>query len=256
ADGEAIVPRTFFTSELSRRLWLLDKLQAEYVSTLYNAEEKRMRLILRSLERQSSPVKLEIIRRTTEISRKHFPEAEATGIFAVLTLLIENLLCDQWISFGLAAAAIFLVVGCVYRKISFGLICLVPNAVSTILVLGTMGWIGYPVNIASAMVATLSLGLMVASSIHYLSRYQQARSRGLEVPEALHEAHREAGRVVLLTNFAVAAGFLVLTESHFIPVIYFGIMASAVLCGGLIGNLCLLPLLLRWVEGGKRTPVS
>lgn len=256
ADGEAIVPRTFFTAELSRRLWLLDKLQAEYVSTLYNADEKRMRLILRSLERQSSPVKLEIMRRTTEIARKHFPEAEATGIFAVLTLLIENLLRDQWLSFGLAAAGIFLLVGCVYRKITFGLICLVPNACSAILVLGVMGWIGYPVNIASAMVASLSLGLMVASSIHYLSRYQQARWRGLEVRDALHEAHRESGRVVFLANLTVSIGFLVLTNSHFIPVIYFGIMASVVMFGGLIGNLCLLPLLLGWVEGGKRTPIA
>ena len=255
ADGEAIVPRTFFTSELSRRLWLLDKLQAEYVSTLYNADEKRMRLILRSLERQSSQEKLEIIRRALETTRQHFPEAEATGIFVVLTFLIEDLLRDQWISLAAAAGAIFLVVGIAFRKLSFGLICLIPSLFSLILVLGTMGWLGLRINIASAMVASMSLGLMISSSIYYLSEYQRARSRGQNFEDALHEAQQHAVRTVALTHLVLIAEFLVLTASHFIPVIYFGIMASITVLGGLVGNLCMLPMLLRWVEGRNPPPL-
>lgn len=254
ADGEAIVPRTFFTSDLSRRLWLLDKLQAEYVSTLYNAEEKRMRLILRSLERQSSREKLEIIRRVTEVSRKHFPQAETTGIFVLLTFLIEDLLRDQWISLAAAAGCISVAVAFAFRTVRFGLACLIPNVFPIILVIGTMGWIGYPINIATAMVASMSLGLMTASTIHHLSAYQRARASGDTSADFVRNAYFKAGSSAVLANFTMILGFLVLTASHFIPVIYFGIMASVTLLGGLVGNLCLLPLFLSLAEVRKSPP--
>ncbi len=255
ADGEAIVPRTFFTSELSRRLWLLDKLQAEYVSTLYNAEEKRMRLILRSLERQTGPEKLEIIRHVTETTRKHFPDAEATGIFVILTFLIEYLLRDLWISLAIAAGGIAVVAGIASRKISFALFCLLPNLWALIVVIGAMGWFGLPINIAEGVIASLLLGLMSAFSMHYLFAYQRARARGRDAPEALVETHQTAGRVSILSSIVLIAGFLVLLQSHFIPVIYFGNMASAIVLAGLVGNLCLLPTLLRSTEA-RKTPVD
>ena len=254
ADGEAIVPRTFFTSELSRRLWLLDKLQAEYVSTLYNAEEKRMRLILRSLERQSSREKLEIIRRVTEVSRKHFPQAETTGIFVLLTFLIEDLLRDQWISLAAAAGCISVTVTLAFRKLVFGLICLIPNLCSIVIVVGTIGWMGYPINIATAMVACMSLGIMTASTIQYLSAFRQSRAAGEMPQDSIRDAYLRVGWSAILGNFAMISGFLVLTSAHFIPVIYFGIMTSVTLLGGLIGNLCLLPLFLRLAVDRKSPP--
>ena len=254
ADGEAIVPRTFFTSGLARRLWLLDKLQAEYVSTLYNADEQRMRLILRSLERQSSREKLEIIRRATEVTRQHFPEAQATGIFVVLTLLIEHLLRAQWMSLAVAAGCISMATWLAFRKASRGLICLVANICPLILVFGSMGWESLPINIATGMIASISLGVTAASSFHYLAAYQRARGRGLAVREACDETQRQAGRALVVTYLVLMAGFLALTASHFIPVIYFGIMASVTMLGGLVGNLCLLPLLLRWVEVRNSPP--
>jgi predicted RND superfamily exporter protein len=42
-------------------------------------------------------------------------------------------------------------------------------------------------------------------------------------------------------------GFVVLCLSNFIPLIYFGILVSFAMLGGLLGNLVMLPLLLRWI---------
>lgn len=249
SDGEALVPRTFFTSQLGHRLWLLDRVQPEFGSSLYNVDQQRMRILLRTRERQSSDDKLEIIRQVTELSRRHFPESQTTGIFVLLTFLIDSLLRDQWVSFVLAAAGISVAVALAYRNVWFGLICLVPNIFPIILVVGTMGWAGFPINIATAMISSVSMGLTVDSSIHYLSGYQRARRSGLGFYEALHETNQNVGRALVLANFALIAGFLVLTASHFIPLVYFGVLVSVAMFGGLIGNLFMLPLLMRWVEG-------
>ena len=53
---------------------------------------------------------------------------------------------------------------------------------------------------------------------------------------------------MVFANVALVAGFSVLTLSHFIPLVYFGVLVSVAMLGGLLGNLILLPLLLRIVD--------
>ena len=56
---------------------------------------------------------------------------------------------------------------------------------------------------------------------------------------------------LVLSNLALVAGFSVLTLSHFIPLIYFGVLVSVAMIGGLIGNLLLMPLIILILD---RTP--
>ena len=48
-------------------------------------------------------------------------------------------------------------------------------------------------------------------------------------------------------------GFATLCVSDFVPTIYFGVLVSLSMIGGLIGNLLVLPVLIRLVDGGKRS---
>jgi predicted RND superfamily exporter protein len=50
-------------------------------------------------------------------------------------------------------------------------------------------------------------------------------------------------------------GFLVLTLSNFIPLVYFGLLSSVAMVGGLVGNLLVLPLLLGATGGLAPPPV-
>ncbi|MFM8581666.1 MAG: hypothetical protein ACKOFW_09200, partial [Planctomycetaceae bacterium] len=54
---------------------------------------------------------------------------------------------------------------------------------------------------------------------------------------------------------ALVVGFLVLTLSNFIPLVYFGLLSSVAMVGGLVGNLLVLPLLLG-ATGGLAPPAS
>ena len=98
------------------------------------------------------------------------------------------------------------------------------------------------------MIASVSMGLTVDSSIHYLAGYRDARQRGLTFSAALKETHQGVGLALVFANVALVAGFSVLTLSHFIPLVYFGVLVSVAMLGGLLGNLILLPLLLRIVD--------
>ncbi|MGH7199326.1 MAG: efflux RND transporter permease subunit, partial [Planctomycetaceae bacterium] len=244
-DGLDLVPQNF---SLSQRLEMLDTLQPEFRGSLYNAEQRRMRIVLRAEERQPSDEKIELMHNVERIAQEEFQGAKATGLFVLLAFLIESIVGDQITSFSLAAAGIFLSMVIAFRSLRIALISIVPNIFPIVLVIGGMGWANVPVNIGTAMIASVSMGLTVDSTIHYLSAYRRARDRGLAVADALRDTQQYVGRALVFAYVALMIGFSVLAASHFIPLVYFGVLVSAAMLGGLVGDLVLLPLLLRYTE--------
>ena len=258
-DGIDAIPRMpVVSNNLKKKIHILNVIQPEFSTSLYNSKAGRMRIMLRSKERQAAGEKLKLIEQVQHITqdwadnelKEDFPnaEVEATGIYVLLANLIDNLLSDQLLSFALAAIGIVAMMLIAFRNFKIGLISIVPNLFPILLVVGGMGWAGISVNIATAMIASVSLGLTIDSSIHYLTEFQRARTL-LSVKDALKQTHQRVGRAMVFSNIALIIGFSVLTFSHFMPLVYFGILVSLAMMGGLAGNLILLPLLLSWAVG-------
>ncbi len=234
--------------DIDRKLGLIAQFQPEFEPSLYNAKQRRMRILLRARERQPSQEKLLTINRVQELTRDKFSESRTTGIFVLLAFLIENLLRGQLVSFAWSASMVGGMMIVAFRSTRIGLISLVPNIFPIVLVIGTMGWLGVTINIGTAMIASVSMGLTIDASIHYLTGYRRARLAGMSFGDALRETHKGVGRALVFGTLALVVGFSVLSLSHFIPLIYFGVLVSLAMFGGLIGNLLLLPLLLHWAE--------
>lgn len=247
-DAYDIPPKIFLYNTTQKRLAVLKENQPEFVSNLWNVEQGRMRIVLRAFERQPAAEKLELIESVERIAREEFPQAKATGLFVLLAYLIDNLLRDQLVSFAIAGIGIGLMMTIALRNFRIGLISLIPNIFPIVVLVGGMGWLGITINIATAMIASVSLGLTIDFSIHYLFAYQRSRRKGVSVTQAIEETSRHVGRALVFSNIALIVGFSVLTLSHFVPLIYFGILVSIAMLGGLVGNLVLLPLLLQRID--------
>lgn len=262
-DTLDFVPSKPFASDpIQSKLDQIEDLQADFESSLYNPEQGRMRIVLRALERQSAEEKLSLIHKVDALAKKHFPGSEtkesdqkskavdgepgkAAGIFILLAYLIDSLLRDQLYSFLLAATSIWLIMSLAFRSLKLGLISMVPNLFPIVVVIGVMGWTGLTLNIGTAMIASVSMGLTTDSSIHFISSFLRARSRGASTDEALRSTQHSVGRAIIYATSALVAGFSVLTLSHFIPLIYFGALVSVAMVGGVFGDLVLMPILLR-----------
>lgn len=242
-DGVDFAPGSGVEQKLER----MAVIQPEFISGLYNPDEQRMRISLRALEQKPAEVKLELIRQVTRTAQTHFPQARPTGFYLLLANLISSLLKDQLVSFLLASAGIFLCMTIAFRSPWIGLLSLLPNMFPLVLVIGGMGWLDVPINIGTAMIASVSMGLTVDSSIHYIAGYLRARDEGATYAEALKMTHGTVGVAMVFANVVLAMGFLVLALSNFIPLVYFGVLVSLSMLGGLLGDLAFLPLLLRWV---------
>jgi len=257
------LPKIPFSSDpLKSKLDQIKLIQPDFVSSLYNPEKGRMRIFLRAIERQSAEEKLSLIHKISALGKEHFPSSKVTktaddsklnsaepgkaaGIFILLAYLIDSLLKDQLVSFLLAGASILTMMSIAFRSLKIGLISMVPNLFPIVLVVGAMGWFGLPLNIGTAMIASVSMGLTTDSSIHFITGFMRERSRGASITDALRRTHQSVGRAIIFATCALVAGFSVLTLSHFIPLIYFGALVSVAMIGGMLGSLILLPILLR-----------
>jgi predicted RND superfamily exporter protein len=214
----------------------------------------RLRIMLRSRERQPAAEKRRLIEQVTRLAREEFPTtersagAEVTGFFVLLTNLIESVLGDQWTTFAVASVAISALVLIGYRSWQYALIALVPNAIPIYIVMGLLGWVGLKMNMGGAMIAAVSMGMSVDSSIHYFSSFRRARREGKSIHDALLTCQQSVGTAMIFSTLALIVGFGVLVTSEFVPTIYFGALMSLAMLGGMLGNLIVLPLLLSWVE--------
>lgn len=245
-DGLDILPRIpILVPDDEAKIRWLNGLQSDFSSSLFSPEKKRMRIMLRARERQSAEEKDLLIERVTEMTRAEFPDAKVTGLFVLLTYLVDSLLSDQITGLVVGAVGLIAIMSIAYRSIWMGLISLVPNVLPILLLLGGMGWAGIPVNIGTAMISSDTMGLTIHDSIFYLSAYRRGRLSGLDFKGALGEVQTEVRRPLIYSNIALILGFLVLTTSHFVPLIYFGALVSTAIAGGLLVNLLLIPLLLQ-----------
>ena len=254
-DISDLPPRVFGPAKTLRRI---ASKQPLLVQNFYNEEAQRMRIVLRSAEQQPSEEKLAQIARVRGCVRDFFAKSEfqqktrpeASGMFVLLADLIQSLLQDQLVSFIVATIGILVCMSIAFGSLRIGILSLLPNVFPVAIVMGILGWSGIRVNIGTAMITSVSMGLTVDSTIHYITAFERAR-KTLSVQDALHVAHASAGRALVFAHLALVAGLLVLTASRFVPLVYFGALLSLSMVGGVFGDLVLLPLLLRWT-----TPVS
>jgi uncharacterized protein len=158
------------------------------------------------------------------------------------------MLGDQWRTFFVCTIGIFAMLLVAFRSVRLSLIALVPNLLPIYVVMGMMGWLGLRMNMGAAMIAAVSMGQTVDSSLHYLVCFQRARKSGMSVNAALTSVQQTVGQSMIFSTIALIIGFGVLITSEFVPTIYFGALMSLAMLGGLFGNLVALPLLLSWTE--------
>jgi predicted RND superfamily exporter protein len=224
----------------------------EFIDTLYNVDPETgqawIHVLLRAPEQLGAEEKTALIREVESLARERFEGAEATGYYVLLANLIESLLADQWLTFGVSAGIVTAMMAVAFRSVPLAVATMIPNTVPVFVLFGAMGWLGLPVNMGAAMIAAVSVGLSVDGSIHYIMLYQRLRRGGADVDAALGRAQNSVGRAATYATLALMVGFGTLVASDFVPTIYFGVLVSLSMIGGLIGNLLVLPLLIRAVD--------
>jgi predicted RND superfamily exporter protein len=141
------------------------------------------------------------------------------------------------------------------RSLKLGLLSLIPNLVPVAMAFGVWSLLVGSIGMAAAVVASLTIGIIVDDTVHLLSKYQRARNKlGMNPQEALHYVIATVGNAMFVTSVVLMAGFLVLALSPFNPNAHMGILCALTIGFALLADLFLLPPLLILIEGRLHVP--
>ena len=168
----------------------------------------------------------------------------------------QALIGDMLSSLGLAVVFIFGILSLLFRSLRLGILSVPANVTPLIVTLAYMALTGTFLNTTTVIVFSVSIGLAVDDTIHVLARFREEMLDGADLDTALLRTARGAGRAILITTVMFLAGMSVILLSSFIPVRLFAELLMVTLLGCILGDLILLPALLKlfWKEG--RPPVT
>ena len=171
-------------------------------------------------------------------------EIVVTGKTMLVNKLVQDIVNSQVQSLVLACGVIFVVLLVVFRSVSLGLLALVPNIMPILFNLGLMGWLGIPLNTATAIISAVAIGIAVDDTIHFIHQYQEERRNGVSPRPAVLATFEKKGGAIVWTSLILMGGFGVLVLSSFVPTIQFGFLSSMIMLFALLCDLLVLPALL------------
>jgi len=178
---------------------------------------------------------------------------EIAGFGRLIADQEDLLITGQVRSLFSALAMIFLFMALQWRSAGAAALCMIPNFSPILLIFIVMGTFGIWLDAATAMVASVAVGIAVDDTIHTYHGYRRRRAAGASPVAALARSYHHAGRAVLLTTAILSAQFLLLGASQFIPTTQFGLLTTVGLVSALLFDLLLLPALIIALAGiGRR----
>jgi predicted RND superfamily exporter protein len=223
----------------------------------------RVRITARVKETQPNLKRAELLADIRAFLAKTFPDdppegqpklkAEVTGMFVLYANMLASLAGSQVRTSLLALGAIWLMLAFLFRNPFAAFLGVIPNLVPITFVLGSMGWAGIPLDMATVMIASVSLGIGVDCAIHYLFRYREEVALDGDVAAAIERSHASIGTSILFTSLVSVVGFTVLVFSAFRPNAYFGLFTGFAMVAALFAMLTLLPVLIALTNPFAKT---
>jgi hypothetical protein len=234
---------------MNTQLLMLESFGGESIVHMFmTPNRKTARLMCRAYESGVSVYdKLRIKAEVEELGGEMFGseyEVTVTGLYPFYAKVISGLLRDQLRTFGLAIGLVLVALWVGFRSFKLAMLALIPNTLPMVFVIGFMGWTGVPINMGTAMILSVSLGIAVDDTVHYLWRYRRELRTGKSAIDAMVATHQSVGKACIFTTVVITLGFWVMVFSNFVPTAYFGGLVGVSMIGALGVALILWPLML------------
>ncbi|MCC6914186.1 MAG: MMPL family transporter [Rhodospirillaceae bacterium] len=214
-EAEGLIPES---AEQASQYLLLYSLSADPLdfSSVVDTDY-RTTLMTVFLKDTSSTIIRDIECTVLEIGREDMPAGTVVGIAgnaASPVAMADMIVTSKLQNIGVIAAVVFAVASLYFCSLAAGILVVLPLAFSVLVVFGAMGWAGVPLNVPTATIAALCIGIGADYAVYLLSRVREERRNGRDLDLAVSGAIASAGKAVMFVATAIAAGFLVLLLSQ------------------------------------------
>ncbi len=230
---------------ISQYLLLYSGSMDEWADDALEPRQVRMTAQMRTTgSRETKP----IIAGVHDYVDRYFPDGytvETTGSALVKNALTDLLIDAQTRSILISLTLVFIIVAINFRSLIAGFFGIIPMGFAIIINFAVMGFFGIKLDISTAMVASVAIGIGIDYTIHFMSNYHYQRMRTDNIETVTVNTLQTTGRAITINAFAVAAGFAVLLFSNFNPLMYLGMLIALTMFTSSLAAMTLLPVLLN-----------
>ncbi len=231
---------------------LPEKLKTNVVDPYISIENDEARINLRVLDSLKDLRRKELIDRINndfinklELKKDQF---QISGVLVLYNNMLQSLFDSQiktlvFVMLGIAIMFIIL-----FRSFTLSLIGIIPNFIAAISILGIMGLLKLPLDMMTITIASITIGIAVDNSIHYIYRFKEEFKKNNDYKNTIDICHMSVGRAIFNTSVTIIFGFSILVLSNFIPTIYFGLFTGLAMLIAMLAVLTLLPKLILIIK--------
>ncbi|MDR0689529.1 MAG: MMPL family transporter, partial [Spirochaetaceae bacterium] len=155
---------------------------------------------------------------------------------------------SQLSSVLLSLLAVFLIIALSNRSVVAGLIGIAPLSIAILINFAVMGFLGIKLNIGTAMVASISVGIGIDYTIHYMEAYKREYRAFGGGEKFLWKTFATSGKAIIINASSVGAGFAVLILSQFNMMRDLGLLIALTMGTSALVSLTVIPVLLILIK--------
>ena len=153
----------------------------------------------------------------------------------------------------LALALISLLLVFALKSARMGVISLLPNMLPAAIGFGIWGAVSGEVNLGLSVVLSMTMGIVVDDTVHFLSKYNYARNSGKDAPDSVRYAFVSVGHALWVTTLVLTIGFGVLAMSSFALNSDMGLLTGIIILVALVVDFLFLPAFLIAFDKKKQS---
>lgn len=170
-----------------------------------------------------------------------------SGSASTMVAATSEIVTGQISSLALSFLLIFIMLIYTFRSLIIGIAAMIPLLTTISINFGIMGFFNIPLDIGTAVISSIVIGIGVDYSIHYLNRMKEYTDKGFEFDDAIFKTVQHSGKAILSNAFTVGIGFIAMLFSILTPLITMGWMITVTMFVSALSTIVLLPAVLRIV---------
>ncbi len=215
--------------EIMKQLVNSDKSEAVVQAYMKNVETKRYKELHASLNKF--------------LDALNTPDCtfEQTGMPAIYSNFDDSLMKNLLQSMILSLVLIFGCMLLMLRSVKGALVGMIPLSFTIVIIFGMMGFIGIPLDIATILIASITVGAGIDYAIHFITEYKRLITLGEDIDGAITKTIQVSGKAITINVVTIILGFLILIFANLIPLVNFGILIAITMLFSGAGAITILP---------------
>ena len=230
---------------VAQYLVLYENSGGDVLSDVIDSEYRNLNLSV-NISSNSTIEEEKLLMRIDEYAAQHFPphfSMISAGMVPINVATSTEVVSSQILSLSGSLLAVLLMLVLIFHSFYRGVMGMIPLAFTVLFNFGIMGYSGVNLDIGTALVSSIVIGIGVDYSIHYLSRMFSEITQGADLQDAIASTVRRSGKAITSNAVTVGFGFLALGVSEFLPLVTLSWMIWLTLNISALATMILLPAL-------------